>query len=59
MADLASFLTNEFLPLQQDGGLWRGKDPVATAIHCLNTMAERIETLEREVRVLQAEIGDL
>lgn len=59
MADLAIFLTNEFLPLQQDGGLWRHKDPTETAIHYLKTMAERIEELEMETRDLGEQVRSL
>lgn len=59
MADLASFLAGEFLPLQKDGGLWRHKDPVETAIHYLRAMSDHIEELERDVRVLQDEVRSL
>lgn len=58
MTDLAAFL-NEFLPLQQDGGLWRGKDPAETAIHYLKTMTERVESLEQEVEDLARQVRSL
>lgn len=59
VANLAAFIATEFLPLQKDGGMWRHKDPVETAIHYLKSMADRIEALERDVKELEGEVRSL
>lgn len=59
MSDLASFLANEFLPLQADGGLWRHKDPEETAMHYLKAMSDHVEKLQRDVQDLHNEIRSL
>lgn len=56
MARLATYLSVEFLPMQQDGGLWKGKKSAAVALHYLKKQEERIASLEDEVRNLQHEV---
>lgn len=55
---LATFLSTEFLPLQQDGGLWKTKDADLTAIHYLKRQSERIDSLEREIRNLTDQLEE-
>lgn len=58
MERLATFLSVEFLPMQQDGGLWKGKKSAAVALHYLKKQEERIASLEDEVRHLQYEVSE-
>jgi len=57
MERLATYLSVEFLPMQQDGGLWKGRKSAAVALHYLKKQEERIAFLEDEVRNLEHEIS--
>lgn len=58
MQRLAAFLSVEFLPMQQDGGLWKGKKSAAAALHYLKKQSERIESLEGEVHDLKDQLSE-
>jgi len=49
LAELARFLSEDFLPEQADGGLWKGKKSCVVAIHYLKKQAHELEDLRREV----------
>lgn len=57
MQCLATFLSVEFLPMQQDGGLWKGKKSAAVALHYLKKQEERIASLVDEVRDLKDQLS--
>lgn len=59
LAELARFLTEDFLPDQPDGGLWKGKKSCIIAIHYLKKQTEELEKLRVEVTDLEYELGEL
>jgi len=59
LAELARFLSEDFLPDQPDGGLWKGKKSCVIAIHYLKKQAKELEELRGEVTSLEYELGEL